>query len=729
MEKGNSMPPCYIYDYQTGKWQPFKTLLIYLEGQSTEFFRYDNVSTKFESIIYKTITYDYIAYYLKSIPSALKNSPSSLKPSSIFSNPQHSESVLHESPCNLDIKSMIVLEDLELRYESVLQEDQYIILGFHVANSKYGEDNVQIKEIRNLIADLHLKLKYSEGGLVHQVSERFKEVLFKSLKYSLSYIGGLFNIAPESAMEDKLQELHRLSFEPGFQEYLRVLLRNPEFYREVESLTYKAIGVVGLFPAYVELNTMNETGVWLKLKNLMTNQANAPYGSRHHASFSLGNFRYSFIFEPRNKDKQKVSISSELERGFNIKTHAFEYFRVKFFDFFPMDSWVRELAGQAMRLLHGYFPKTLDIMPGSSDAQHSLRDLLHHLVEEQQEEQGGRISVCHRIAKEFYDRYRTELDQNKHGKVFKKITKVISDAEVRGYQNLSNNCQTIVSEIIAYLAEYLQKFVEPLFDMSKIPFKDDTAKQEIKEFLKFGSQFNYKFSQVAPFPLVHRLSYFDTFSDMDSCELLFPKNYENMQKIKKEYFKRTSVKIFLQKIEEALNMSGKIQVSGPQQADEARELPDIDLAKGGDYTVVSCLVTLVYNELFNIRREIKIARYCEAMLQESEQDVDNGQVNKKQQKEKKKWKVMTEKMAGLYASKYKMLDLYKELCFYYYNTVRLGMRIKLNDSVSCLGCLVIRKPDYVAPLRDLKERSTIVTIKDSFDAEKLGSQITRDSIC
>lgn len=82
---------------------------------------------------------------------------------------------------------------------------------------------------------------------------------------------------------------------------------------------YKTILAAGIFPAHVELNTMNEWSYWVKFKNFVTSVVSAPYGSKHHASFSLGNFRYSFVYESNNKDRQKVSISSDLKRGFSLK--------------------------------------------------------------------------------------------------------------------------------------------------------------------------------------------------------------------------------------------------------------------------------------------------------------------------------------------------------------------------------------------------------------------------
>ncbi|CAA2990584.1 Hypothetical predicted protein, partial [Olea europaea subsp. europaea] len=504
-------------------------------------------------IISKSISYEYIVYYSKFIPSKIKEGRSSLNANSnniTLSHPQLSE---ERSPTNsknnLDLKCIIVLEDLSLHYDSVLQEDQYILLGFDVHNHQYEEDNLEIKYIRDTIAQIHGKLKYSEGGLVYQVTQRLQNILYKTLKYALCYVAELCNIGSGASVTEKLRALQKNYYEPAFQDYIAIILKDPAFAQEVTSLAYKAMITVGLFPAYVELNTMDEFGLWLKIKNLLTNLVNAPYGSSHHASFSLGNLRYSFVFEPRNKEKQRVSITSEIKRGFSLKTHHFEYFRVKFFDFFPMDSWVQGVADRAKGLLHLYFQKVLD-MEDTLDMECSLKEYLRFFVEEQ-EELSTAPCITNRLAKEFYERYRNELDENCNGKLFKVMTRLISDADVRGYGNLSNNCQTVVSEIIAVFSTHLQRFVEPVFDISKIPYMEDISPEDlVKDFLKFGSRFNNKFSHVAPFPLTHRLSYFDTFSDKDSCEMFFPKNFENIHQHGKKYLQREDVKTFLCRMEE-----------------------------------------------------------------------------------------------------------------------------------------------------------------------------------
>jgi len=715
MEKSSKpKPQCYIYDMRIGKWQPFKTLIIKLFEQDEIFFTYENPGASCFNTIYKRISYEYIAYYSKLIPSAVRNSTFSVENSL-------TQSEVSSAPLqNLDIKSIIVLEDLDRHYDSICQEDQYILLGFDVKNLLYEENNLELKFIRDIIAELHVKLKYSEGGLVYQMTQRFRRILYKTLKYSLCYISSLCNIAPGFSVEEKLRHLQKMYYDPAFQEYLDIILKDPEFVKEIYSITYKTFISVGLLPMYVELNTMNEVGIVLKIKNLLTNLVNAPYGSSHHASFSIGNFRYSFVFEPGNKEKQRVNIGLETGRGFNYKNHRYEYFRVKFFDFFPMDTWVQGIANRALRLIKSYFVHIIDLIPEFLETE-TLKDYLLGMVHEQ-EEQHYKNSITSTIASEFYDRYRSELDETRNDKLFKKVARLISDAEVRGYSNLSNNCQTIVSEIISVFGTRLQRFVEPLFDLSKIPYMDDVSKEELlRDFLKFGSHFNSKFSNIAPFPLTYRLSYFDTFSDKDSCELFYPKNFDNMHKHMKEFMERESTKRFLAKLEEDLTLHTKIHIRGfhGQQSEQgAVKLPNINFGNGNDFTKVSCLLSVIYNELFNVKREIKMSKHCEELLAEAtspNEDEEMRRSKKASKKSMKKWEKMTDKMPLLYEKKHKLMEIYQELCFYYYNTVRLGLKIKLSDKVSVLGFLITKKPNVIRVKEKEDFRSSSITTAATVD--------------
>ena len=511
-----------------------------------------------------------------------------------FSTSRENLSVLDNLLNASAIQCITVLEDLSLRYKSTVTEDQYMLLGFKVDNPSYENNNNELKFIRNIIADIHWRLKYSEGGIIYQVTQRMHKVLYKTLKYSLSYICSLCNFSPDLSVADKLEQLQRMQSDPAFQDYLNIIIKNPAFAKEILSLSYKTIAMVGIFPAHVELNTMNEKRIWLRIKNIVTNSVNAPYGSQHHASFSLGNFRYSFVFQPGNKERQRVSISSEVKRGFSLKNKAFDYFRYKFFDFFPMDSWVQTIAEKVLHMILKYFAKITEMIPELLEEYDSLKDMIWSTVQEE-EAPDAKNSVGEKIAKEFILRYMNELDESSAGRPFKKMTKLISDAEVRGYKNLSNNCQTIVTEIVSVFGMKLQNYMEPLFDQKRSLDGLEASQEEImREFLKFGSQFNHKFGDVAPFPLTYRISYVDTFSDKDTCELLYPKNFGDLHENTKQYQKREDVQDFIGKLEDGLMTYAKIHRINSEnlEAKEEIEYPEIDLKSGALYGKISCLMML-----------------------------------------------------------------------------------------------------------------------------------------
>lgn len=664
-----SKPPCYLYDRISSKWLPFKHLAIAIIDQSELFFSYTNSYSDSNATFTKTITYDYNVYYSRVVPPEFK-SPKGSPQTTLYSPSMSDSSGGSEAPKALKIKSMIVLKDPTEANESIL-------IGFDVKSPKFEESNKEIVFVRDLISKIHRDLKYSKEGLIYQVTGRLEFILRKIIKHSLSYIAGLFNIEQGIDFKDKLLQLAQLYNSGDLQqqqmirEYMGTILKNPLFMDEVKSITYKVIAITGIFPAYVELNTMDELSLLLKLKNLFTTYANAPYGSQHHASFSIGNLRYSFIYINGKKDKQRVYIYNDLQRGFRINKH--EYFRVKFFDFFPMDSWIESITEKIMDFLQLYFT-TVELL-GQYDMPNFWMGSIH----------ANDMIICRKIAIEFYEKYKSELDDCSNGKLFTKLTRIIANADVIGYESLSNNCQTIVTDIIAALVDRLQRRMEGLVDLSRVSsVKNQWETEYLKEFLRFGSEFNHKFTRIAPFPLKSRLSYFEIYSDKDTCELLHPKNFKNLQECIKEFRKRPKVQGLLSELDEYLQLASTIHIKKESviAMEEASRIPDIKLENVEDFSVVSCLLTLTYNDLFAVRREIKLAKECLERLENN----DTKEVGVKKCEE------MVAKLPELYRQKYKLLDLYKELNYYYYNSVRLGLKVKLVDKISLMGFLIARKP-------------------------------------
>jgi len=164
---------------------------------------------------------------------------------------------------------------------------------------------------------------------------------------------------------------------------------------------------VGIFNAGIELNTMNENSIWLKVKNIFSNSMSAPYGSKHHASFTMGNYRYSFVFVPGDTDRQKVTINSEINRGFSFKNKSFEYFRFKFFDFFPMDSWVTALSDAIGVMIEEHLENTDALMIEMFENDKSFKEALYGFVRETC--QKSTVSIHEKIADSFYERYHKEV--------------------------------------------------------------------------------------------------------------------------------------------------------------------------------------------------------------------------------------------------------------------------------------------------------------------------------
>jgi hypothetical protein len=106
---------------------------------------------------------------------------------------------------------------------------------------------------------------------------------------------------------------------------------------------------------------------------------------------------------------------------------------------------------------------------------------------------------------------------------------------------------------------------------------------------------------------------------------------------------------------------------------------------------------LKFNELFNIKRNIKIAKLYEEELEELTMDSEGEEENKSKKKKKEKSisraKENADRLPELYKQKYQCQGVFRELCYYYYNSIRLAVKTKLNDTTSFIGFLISKKPD------------------------------------
>ncbi len=730
---GNPHPICRIFNNELKIWQPFHTFSLTIQGQQL-IFHYQNTQSIASNHIQKSITHDYIAYFSRIIPSAVYSPAKEAKKST------SSPSKLKNELCPEEINCMLVLEDLTLRYSPIIHEDQYIILGFQVANPNLNENNHELKYIRDIISDLHFQLKFSKAGIIYQVTERINTILFKTVKYSLTSLAELFNVHPSLQTLDKLKFLQKMCNDIAFKDYLEQIVHSPDFYQELVSLTYKTIIDIGLLPFYIELNTMNEMAFWLKIKDLIANPTAAPYGTNHHASFCIGNFRYSYVFEVGNKEKQRISVSMEDKRGFSFKNRAFQYFRIKFLDFFPLDTWVERLATEAKRIVQTYLKKTSHIVLESNDDGYALKEYLEHLVETG-DSSPQHAGLKHKIAQEFYQAYYPELDSSMNDGMFNRITQLMTNSELKGYSNFTNNCQTIVAEILAIFTKQFSSYMTPVVvkdtqTPNKKPNSSEESKlqgmgaeqmmekvQEIyetkKNLLDFGSQFNYKFKYVGPFSLTNKLAYFNIFVDKDTLDLLSPSNFGSLHERIKDYYNKEHIKTFLARLEKGLQVYTKQYKEGCVKSRSSLSFSTTDdpvkrvkLDLEGEFALISCLVHLKYNELFSLRREIKLANYCKEKLEDNKADhktvipVSFSVPKERSPKgEAKEWLAMANKLPELYSKKYKLISVLRELQYYFYNNIRFAFRKKFDGKVAYLGPLIIREPGPIMKKEVLRKQS------------------------
>lgn len=70
---------------------------------------------------------------------------------------------------------------------------------------------------------------------------------------------------------------------------------------------------------------------------LFGNDNISPWNASFHASIDIGLFHFSFV------DAGLFLMSSRMERRPNNRIN-FDYVRFRFFDFFPLDHWVKSIA-------------------------------------------------------------------------------------------------------------------------------------------------------------------------------------------------------------------------------------------------------------------------------------------------------------------------------------------------------------------------------------------------
>lgn len=773
--------PSKYFDIKTMSKVEYKTLILRAAKTGEEIMRFHNKDSTSDLVLEKELDYSFHCSYARALPSEFfgkkAEGPINEISGGLFMKKEKKDPKGNYNPLKSEIgdqedsnTSYIIYKNLERKrvidvggykiIENIPKEDMYHIFALRTKNSHYQDNSEDLNEIRKCIARSNFLLRYKSNGLKYQIKQRIKYLTYKSMKQVLRMISHLMGIE-ELTTTRCIRKLLEMYEEFDKQKLMKAIFARPELLTEIKSLVYKTVISYGLFPSFVEINTMAESSIILAIKRTFSNVVSAPWGSSYHASFSVGNHRYSFINIPDNPSMQnKVNVSLDLRRDFRSSHSKFDYARVKFFDFFPMNSWIEDIAIFIQNTLQ-YF-KDLEEDDGLDLGK--LSKIIDYKINVYLDKE----TFPDKIAHEFNERYKDLFikdpqkqslglhrqrasDISLRGKdlsmaekapefVFQKLTELAADAEIRGYGQFSNNCQTVVSEVVNLFCSTFQELLEPLGVHSLQLAKEDRGfnSKSQRNFTIFSSFFNQNFKTkntvtkemvpVKPFSLTHRLSYFGTYSDKATCELLKPSNYEKFKKLlKREIDKHTDFLTDIQNCyKRCIEQFSQILKSpppdvSPSDEQDARKgfitasstlsftslkssLTDTanknqSKTEGEEFSYISNLVYVLYNELFNVRMKIKIGI---DKINELAKELKSGHDAKtskplkpndikKKEKEKNDLRAQIEDM---YKRKYWLLLCYHEVCYYYYNSVRLGVLVKFNDTASYIGFLLIKNPDY-----------------------------------
>lgn len=724
---------CRYLDLETQTWVEFKRIFFYIQDTEEIILKHKNIETDSQKIMKINIEYSYNLSFAKFLPSDLFGKKEDLSGSELSKS--RKELLQKEYPClvifkNLDKKRRLTnLVKSIKRKESVPRSyvPQYHILSFELLDP---QDTESYNYVRRKISTANFLLKYNENGLRFHIAERVRLLTYKAMKQALVLLGRLVGISAAQPRSKLVSELFDYYDDPSNQRRIKEIVSRLDMLGEIRSIVYKTITTEGFFPSFVEMNTMGESSVFLWMKKLFTNQVTAPWGSSHHASITIGNHRYSFINDPSDVSMMnKVNVTLDLRRNYWNGDPKRNYFRIKFFDFFPMDNWTHYISKFIVTLLPIYKVLEDDDAIKTIGFWKALEMRIHQAIDKEK--------FAETIAKEFVIQYKdfffkvpTKTKQllkiNNYDKVFLKFTDLIVNAEMRGYRSFSNNCQTMVSDVVKIFCLNLQDLLEPLSNQMLILAEDTSVYRVIKQnFASFGSIFNRSLKvKVQPFSLIHRLSYFDMYSDEDTYKLFLHSNFDNLCKKSQRYLKGEAATNLMTAVNAAYE-DGMIRLKEtldiPLDLEELlrkTELEPEDLkktltkeeklafilqsdAKGQtpankkeEFSHISHLLYLMINTLFTLRKQIAFKKEQVRKLKKEKKEkesMDSLEVStlKKSTLEIQR---VTEELKAMYQEKYQAMQFYQEVCYYYYNSVRLGLLAKLTNSLTCFGFLIARDP-------------------------------------
>ncbi len=781
---------CSYLNLKTKSWVDAKTFVLKTEHE--EIFQITNKKSETQERVELPITYNFNATYSRVLPFELtgKIKVKDGMCGGTVTIPLELPKLRspRQSTCFIVFKT---LEKLVIRthkdgskvWEEPSKQDSYHIFSF-----KFKEEDIEIfSSIRQKISRANFRLRYHQYGLRFQIEQRIHYLTYKSMKQVLRLIANLMGIPMNLKGNETIKNLFELIEDGSQNRIFKKIVGSSEFMKEIKSVVYKTVCSLGLFPSFVEINTMEEGSFILWIKKALSNAVSAPWGSSHHASFSVGNHRYSFIHIPNNPSQQnKVSVSLDIRRDFRSSQSKFDYFRLQFFDFFPMNSWINDMAGFIRSILSCVQVLQLDDGIGFPNALKVMNYKLSSLMTEDQ------FPV--RIAREFETRYSGLLWKEKPMNqstshmskdtlrsfamnksqtpsvdwVFLKLTNLIADAEMRGYSQFSNNCQTVVSEIVNLFCSNFHQLLEPLIFQSlqmQVSGNSSVIEAMQQNFEAFSSHFNNNLPmKILPFSLIHQLSYFGNYSDEDTCKLLDSKKFEKIRSHFDAYYKKPEVSKFLSAVDYSysnglnslredilkifdeelgakwsnsileiqkntklydLNKEGATSKSFlelPKAENPLKLLSILNVSEGtgykpkeglnfGQFSFISHLVCILYNELFTIRKKIKINDDQIWDMNEALEALKKSNLKhkiKNTQKLLESREKISKENEELYQKKYLLSQYYREACYYYYNSVRLGVIEKFNDNASCLGYLLIKNPGWEAETNEEEEEKNFV---------------------
>ena len=403
-----------------------------------------------------------------------------------------------------------------------------------------------------LIAGLSKEFRYSTAGLFDQMQIRFSKLILKCFKDVLRFLLKIFEV------EEQATSLHTVLY------FLQKKLRLQNFRdcradlnveMEIQNVVYKCLISEGLFPIFIDLNTMNagwidsvKQFVFNKMCSVFfTNEEILPWSPKFHASITILDRYYSYT--PNNLMNQRSDKDRFLQENL-------DYYRIKILDFFPLDDWVVKISD----FLVNNFDSILDdisIIPGLNRTLSSYNCEDENLQQESSYEEKMVSSPLDPKKQPFlntkiqkktkiknaemwyeYELYKKRKKENKdiiNMVVIKKMNSLkesivdqiskrtetlprslasnfmnnysyellgtsffdnfctlIAKTEMKKYAFLKQNCQTIVAEVVHDLHEQFKRYIDILLPLKDVLQPSDEKLE--KYYLKFPSYFcNYKF--------------------------------------------------------------------------------------------------------------------------------------------------------------------------------------------------------------------------------------------